>query len=747
MPTLSLPEFETKFDHQLKLIRRTVWLGLRLKELDALYRILEQSIHPEQQVSYRSELDAVLADMISRAPAMAFETLDPRFLNTILTRLASTTFPKQRQKVFFILIESLLRLRAYDQLFDLLVKQGLLTNNREQSASLFPEKTEVDERLFRTQVLPQVDDEMRPHIETALNKDIITTSRESIYSLFVVTQGEHSIGLLGRVKLSNLVLSRKSISDQVRIVSHLVDEGDPLSNQTRRVCTFIKREFAIPNDTSLRLEYSIDQRATTLVGNSIGLVLTMLAGMGLHMHGHNRSFKYMIYDDVAVTGALNETGKVLPVDKELLRPKLEAAFFSPVKNVVLPAEQLIDAQQMLIKLKDRYPNGSLNLIPVKSYDELLAKREVIYLQRRQVGERARQFVRDHANTVTFSIMAFVLLLMVGFWFGIVKNGIPVSATIEDGRYVIKNKFGFKLWKTEDGVSTKKIVIEDIDGDEKQEILVGYTCNFKNVPSSLVGSLVCYDSDGNIKWQVNSGRTITYGDNVYPNLFSVNLIKVVDCNFDGIKEIICVSSHNFFPNRFITVSTEGEVLSEYWNSGAIMNIEVADVLPDNGVKEILFSGVNNEYRQGILGVLDPFKMGGASPQSQGYYTNRDVPPGNAIYYLKFPQTHFARFLGKNRRDITRELIIKDNNIKLLLSGPSTKENLLIDVFYYLNTKMEVLFVDLADGYYRLFNQEFPDRKPLAYNDPKTFAYFRSIQYWDGTAWSDSVTINRRYLLQQ
>jgi hypothetical protein len=748
MPEISLLAFEEAFDDGLKSVHSTPWLALQLKILERLYNRVEETIHPSQRQSYETELSLLLSQVIERGRKQDFQTLSPEILTFSLSRLSKDDFPKAYRKAVFSLVRAYIRLQAYSELTAMLSEAGLAGFTDSGVEALLSSGKELDETAFRAQVLPRVSSEVKAEVGVEWHRRGHVSSSDSVLGLFVVHQGEENTGIISRVELSHLRVRQKEVMDQVRVVSHLVETGNLFSDQSRQVCAYLKLRHKLPEKRSLRLEYSIDQPATHLGGNSIGLILAVLGGMGLYTYNRNRPFKYVVYEDVAFTGALDEDGNVLPVNKDMLPPKLEAAFYSGVSTVVLPRKQLKEARAVIKQLQSRYPRRSINLIPVQSYEEVLARREVLYLQRRQIKERSRQFVKDHANGVTLSAMVFVVMLFLGFWFGIVKNGEPASFTkTNEDRVVIRNKYGFALWKTEPGVSSKRIIIEDIDGDDEPEILVGYNCSSDHLPSDLVGNLVCYNAAGNIDWKINTGKTMVYGDNIYPDLFSVRLIEVDDCNFDGIKEIICTSQHDFFPTRIMTVSIEGKILSDYWNSGAFSDITVADVWPGNGVKEILATGTNNNYRTGILVVLDPFKMYGASPQSQDYYTNRTEPLGNAIYYLKFPLTHFTRLSGKNNRDVTREIILKNDKIKFLLSGPSLTKKRFIDMFYFLNTKMEVLFVDLADGYYNLYALRFPDREPLPYNDPELLDYFRKVQYWDGDTWRDSATMNRRYTLPE
>ena len=49
--------------------------------------------------------------------------------------------------------------------------------------------------------------------------------------------------------------------------------------------------------------------------------------------------EYAVADNVAITGRIDESGRLLPVDEAGLRVKVEACVYSPVGVLVVPKEQ------------------------------------------------------------------------------------------------------------------------------------------------------------------------------------------------------------------------------------------------------------------------------------------------------------------------------------------------------------------------------------------------------------------------
>ncbi len=76
--------------------------------------------------------------------------------------------------------------------------------------------------------------------------------------------------------------------------------------------------------------------------------------------------------------------------------------------------------------------------------------------------------------------------------------------------------------------------------------------------------------------------------------------------------IVVSSINdpWWPNQIAMLDTSGKTISEYWHSGHLDYLTLAD-LDGNGREEIIATGVSNGYHQATMIVLDPDRVFGAS----------------------------------------------------------------------------------------------------------------------------------------
>ena len=88
---------------------------------------------------------------------------------------------------------------------------------------------------------------------------------------------------------------------------------------------------------------TLDNRFAMHVGNSANLAIAASAYCAFINHLNGREL-YTLSAHAAVTGDVDETGRVLPVDASSLGPKLEAVFFSEAMILVVPRTQMALAE-------------------------------------------------------------------------------------------------------------------------------------------------------------------------------------------------------------------------------------------------------------------------------------------------------------------------------------------------------------------------------------------------------------------
>ncbi|MGH7451490.1 MAG: hypothetical protein ACRENG_09115 [bacterium] len=99
------------------------------------------------------------------------------------------------------------------------------------------------------------------------------------------------------------------------------------------------------------------------------------------LHYTDQRERFYLTPGVALTGELNKAGEVLPVDGKTLAAKVKAAFFSWVDYLVVPKQQLDEAEVAARALAQRYPNRALIIIGVGHLREIFFDRRLTQRER------------------------------------------------------------------------------------------------------------------------------------------------------------------------------------------------------------------------------------------------------------------------------------------------------------------------------------------------------------------------------
>ncbi len=743
-------EIEAIFEKRLDQINSTPWAKLKLLKLYDLVKFIEQNIH-HSHLSYKAELIGYYFNFISNYRLDIYKTIDPKIIQYLIHFLLqdediiSGRYKKQIDHSVLCLIGIYLNTNSTGYIVELLNRFGWLKHTGKINFKSESIIISIMWAEFQDWLIENVKTEYKDDVVKLIENQTVNTV-PYLNGLFVIKDDEKSVGVISRVSLTDFAIINNSIINQIRISSHLIDQDIQLELQTKELCNYLTENTPNIGQSRLKINYTVDMPSSVISGNSFGLALGMLAINKIENYKKNLSIEKYYYTDVAVTGALSSKGFVLPINQDDLELKLDAAFYGPINTVVVPEDQLSDCEMQIKRLQQLYPNKTMKIIPAKHIQGLTEHREVVTVQRRKIIYRITQLIKRNSNSVTLIIISFIIACMAGFYFGIVKYPNPDNITIEGHYFHIRNRFGFELWKSEEISNNKSISLENkldfiqiftsiiesnINGNK--EVIIGY--KHDSAPD-VAGHIVHYDHKGVKNWDYNIGKTVTFGNNIYRNQFAITEIKFMDLDGDNRVEIIVTGNHTCFPSRVIILNLDGELVSEYWHSGIIRDINVAELYDNNRNAELILSGTNNEYNSGVLVVLDPFLMTGNSPQSTDYYTMSGALPGNELYYIRFPLTQFR---SQGARDECKIRKISDGVISLnILSGNSAIG------YYELSENMEVSLFDFTDGYYQLYKTFFPDSLQPLYNDPDKIMYQRAVDYWDGEQWVKEPTINKRYL---
>jgi hypothetical protein len=186
----------------------------------------------------------------------------------------------------------------------------------------------------------------------------------------------------------------------------------------------------------------------------------------------------------------------------------------------------------------------------------------------------------------------------------------------------------------------KVLIADIDGDGRQEVLVNY------LPPNLGqdgGSLLCFDSKGRQRWQFKYGSAKTFGERSFSASYVGRFVRPL--HLGGKPHLLTIANHYiWYPSQTALLDPKtGRLEGEYWHPGAIFEYALYDMDRD-GKEELFLGGINNPgdgLGHAALAVLElPFSKAKAAPTG-------DFPAvtgGGELAYLLFPTADLLRVTG-------------------------------------------------------------------------------------------------------
>ena len=235
------------------------------------------------------------------------------------------------------------------------------------------------------------------------------------------------------------------------------------------------------------------------------------------------------------------------------------------------------------------------------------------------------------------------------------DGVPAGLRISGSALVILDARGRELWRHETGLAdllgdedyeghfqTKKpsrdyvpiwpyVIIRDLDGDGRREVLF---CA-KTASELNDGRLICFDDHGVVRWPFDAGRALTFGGAPFRREYRIFGFNVDDYDGDGGLEILVLSFQKpDWPCQAVLLDPAGKTEGEYWNAGYLMDGSAGDVDGD-GEKELVLSGVNNEYRRGCVAIFEAGRLRGYSPQTAPAFRTPDLAAGGQSEYILFP----------------------------------------------------------------------------------------------------------------
>jgi len=188
-----------------------------------------------------------------------------------------------------------------------------------------------------------------------------------------------------------------------------------------------------------------------------------------------------------------------------------------------------------------------------------------------------------------------------------------------------------------------IWFEDLEGKGHASVLFVYSPAGGDTAATRSSTLICYSDRGREKWRWTPGKELPEFNGSRAT-FSTSAVVVLKATERRPAWIVVSSQHwPWWANQIAILDSNGKEISEYWHSGALSHLTLAD-LDGNGKEEIVAAGVANGYdHQATLVVLDPDRVFGASTEVRPDFQIHGMGAAQERLRLLFPRSDLNRAL--------------------------------------------------------------------------------------------------------
>lgn len=486
---------------------------------------------------------------------------------------------------------------------------------------------------------------------------------------------------------------------------------------------------------------SFDKKEGIYEGNSLGISLTLSILEQLLMF-YNPAYIIKIKELSAFTGGVTEPGTVLTTGEEIIKQKVAAVFFSEINSFAFPKSEENYVRFALAQLKNQYPKRALKIIPVEDVYDVLNRRDLVEIKKRNPVVRTGKFVKK--NWITFSLL-IVITAMAYFtsWWDFDDNPVKLQ---HKGRFLyVMNKNEKVLWKKfmfydagiGEGVGQLRISakIIDINSDGINEVIIANEADTtKNNYGNCITRIACYNNYGDSVWTYRFKDKVSTPFKEFSNHYWPNLIDIVK---EGDQNVLyCFAYHiQFYPGVIFKLDANtGQRLSgAFWHTGRISDCYIGDFNEDDEL-ELVATGTHNGYESNFIFSVDLRNLEGTAPSVYNYkFFNKEITSFNN--YVQIPITDLARFQEFRYGNIRTGSLIyakSTKSFRISIEQGFNQSNIAAMNFIF-DKNLNLIDIDCADAM-QTIRDSLVVKGELDLPYTNTPEYFNSLKqrilYWDG-----------------
>lgn len=255
-------------------------------------------------------------------------------------------------------------------------------------------------------------------------------------------------------------------------------------------------------------------------GGSLGLATTV--GLASHLSRRvNARLRWTLNADTSCIASLDAEGGLEPVEWTTIRRKLDLAFHSPLRRVVIPDTHREEASRHIRKLQQEFPQRHFEVYSASRFSDCFRPGHVVSTEERNPYDRIASFTRRHARTLLL-LLSLLLLLVAGGLFYQSYVAFPNlehvhSVAVEDNA-IVYNPHDSLAWAFRDGPLLRPATVpfgELVTGDGFSRSFVLY--NMTPKPMDVWLSIEGPHAE---QWYINSGTPQTRLESLLPSRISL-----------------------------------------------------------------------------------------------------------------------------------------------------------------------------------------------------------------------------------
>ncbi len=436
----------------------------------------------------------------------------------------------------------------------------------------------------------------------------------------------------GRLRCLQLIMNKSEQVNKDRLVMERAEGNSPEDDLTFQKVISVAKGWML---SQLSKKITIDgliryrDRSGIQTGTSLALGAAVWVCQWAQENEDLREKYQLKSEQVALTGAIEEDGTVLPVDEDGLISKVNGCFYSWISYLVVPYSQVEIAEQEVLRLNQQWPSKQLKIVGVKHIDDVFINRRLVDYKKDTMLVFWIKMAWRYKNTwIGWASLAVLVMVLMRFVYGpLDKNPIYVEGQGE--YFVVRYQHG-QSWRSfkstacwvQDYERTlfDNFVFFDVDQDGNNEIFFvenDYTQVTEN-------KLNVYEiGKEEAIWEYAPKHDVLYPKVMGSETGEMEISKVkVRRLLDGTIELfLTVYRQGTFNALLQKIEYHTKTRKEqYVHAGRINSMHWYDMDKD-GKQELILTAVNNSLHAGAFIIL-----------------NADSIDGNGCYYGDYVSTY-------------------------------------------------------------------------------------------------------------